>query len=512
MMLNSRLNSLRLRLLVSTALLVAVVMPATALLLTSYYRHAIERAFDARLNVHLGNLIAVSLQYGAQDAGEGGSAALSGPASRPAASSASGAVASSGKARTDDQGEQQPIDLGEPLFQRPFSGWYWQIRPLGQPEDKIIISDSLLDYRLAPLSASGEGDGAGDGLRRGYLPGPDDARLRVLERKVIFGEDDKGVGGELFLYTLAVDAGEIELQVAGFRNMLLLALGLLSLGLIMVGFWQVRFGLKPLDDIRRRLNDIRAGEADYLTGQYPREIEPLQKELNALLRSNRDIVERARTHVGNLAHALKTPISVIANETDRAHEAGGEVAVYARKVEKQTGLMRDQVRHHLDRARMAAQMGVIGSATSVLPVVEALARTLQKIHRQRHVDLELDCPAALTFGGERQDLEEMLGNLLDNAFKWAEAEVRLKVAKSPAKSGYLCIEVDDDGPGLSADKREQAVRRGQRLDENLPGSGLGLSIVADLSHLYNGSFELGRSPSGGLRAILLLPIETGPLL
>jgi signal transduction histidine kinase len=168
--------------------------------------------------------------------------------------------------------------------------------------------------------------------------------------------------------------------------------------------------------------------------------------------------------------------------------------------------MKDQVRHHLDRARMAAKVGVIGNSTKVEPVVRSLARTLQKIYRERHIRLEIECGDDLYFRGEKQDLEEMLGNLLDNAFKYTSGSVHLKAGKAAKKQGYLLLSVDDDGAGLSAEKRKKAMKRGQRLDENVPGSGLGLSIVADLAHLYNGNFCLEASKMGGLRAELLLPL------
>ena len=288
--------------------------------------------------------------------------------------------------------------------------------------------------------------------------------------------------------------------------MLFLALGVLGLGLILAGVMQVRYVLAPLSIISRKLNDIRAGKVDHLRGEFPAEIEPLQIELNALIRSNTDIVERARTHVGNLAHALKTPLSVLANEIDKVRDEKGADAGFAGIIDKQTRIMNDQVRHHLDRARMAAQISVIGSSTSVQPVTSSLSRTLQKIYKEKDIDLVCECGEGLLFRGEQQDLEEMLGNLLDNAFKWAQGKVHLTVAKAPDKPGYLTIKVEDDGPGLSADKRVRAMKRGQRLDENLPGSGLGLSIVADLAHLYNGVFLLEASKLGGLRAKLQLPV------
>ncbi|MCA3574702.1 MAG: sensor histidine kinase, partial [Aestuariivirga sp.] len=226
-------------------------------------------------------------------------------------------------------------------------------------------------------------------------------------------------------------------------------------------------------------------------------------ELNLLIQSNVEIVERARTQVGNLAHALKTPLSVLTNE------AAQQEGALAGKVREQAEIMRNQVSLYLDRARRAARAQGIGAVTEVKPVLEALARTLERINRDRAITIRADCPEGLRFRGERQDLEEMVGNLLDNACKWAatRAAVSAMPVREPGAAGrsFLEIAVEDDGPGLPADKRAQALKRGQRLDETKPGSGLGLSIVAETAAMYNGSVRLEDSPMGGLKAVLTLP-------
>jgi signal transduction histidine kinase len=202
--------------------------------------------------------------------------------------------------------------------------------------------------------------------------------------------------------------------------------------------------------------------------------------------------------VGNLAHALKTPLSVIANE---ARETDGPLAA---KVIEQSELMRAQITHHLDRARVAARSAGIGDTTDIDSVLQALKRALDRIYQDRGLAISVSSSPGLKFQGERQDLEEMVGNLLDNACKWASSRVSLEAAPADSAKSFTLI-VDDDGPGLTAEGRASAVKRGQRLDETKPGSGLGLSIVADLAHLYKGSFELEPSPDGGLRARLELP-------
>jgi signal transduction histidine kinase len=274
--------------------------------------------------------------------------------------------------------------------------------------------------------------------------------------------------------------------------------------LLLTTMFQVRFGLAPLKRITDSLAAIRAGRAERLAGQFPEEIAPLARETNALIDANKEIVERARTHVGNLAHALKTPLSVMVNE---ASARGNEP--FAQKVLEQADIMRDQIARHLERARLAARATVVGSVTDVEPVVTALARTMEKIHHDRGIAVDVHADQEARFRGEQPDLEEMIGNLVDNACKWAASRVAIEVMRErpdPASETQVVhVMVDDDGRGLSPSEREQAAKRGRRLDETKPGSGLGLSIVNELAGLYGGELKLGSAPLGGLRAELLLP-------
>jgi signal transduction histidine kinase len=319
-----------------------------------------------------------------------------------------------------------------------------------------------------------------------------------VERPVDLGADGK------FLVSVAGDASEIFDETRTFDYYLGGTFAALGIVLLLTTIFQVRFGLAPLKRISDAIADIRSGRAERLEGEFPVEIAPLARETNALIDANREIVERARTHVGNLAHAIKTPLSVIVNEAS-AHAADP----FATKILEQTAVMRDQVAHHLERARIAARLTIIGTVTEVVPAIEALRRTMEKIHRDRGVVIEVEADAQAKFRGERQDLEEMAGNLVDNACKWAAShvfvEVRLEPSQEPGAAPILRITVDDDGRGLSAAERAQVSRRGQRLDESKPGSGLGLSIVVDLAALYGGSLSLGNAPIGGLRAELVLP-------
>jgi signal transduction histidine kinase len=335
--------------------------------------------------------------------------------------------------------------------------------------------------------------------------GPAQQAVRVAEMIYQFGT---GKSAQRYSVAVAGRLSEVEDNLAAFRTQLTQALALAGIGLLAATLFQVRFGLFPLSRVERALAAIRSGTASRLEGELPSEIRPLQQELNALLRSNQEIVERARTHVGNLAHALKTPLAVLINE------ARNDASPLARKIIEQADTMTGQVNLYLDRARMAARIGVIGRVTEVGPVAESLVRALERLYRDKDLSYALDCPAGVRFKGERQDLEEMLGNLLDNASKWAHSKVCVSVAPLPpeeddaAAGGWLEIRVDDDGPGLTPEQRCEPIARGRRLDETKPGSGLGHSIVADLAYCYSGKFELGRSRDGGLSARLTLPLAT----
>jgi signal transduction histidine kinase len=455
-----RSSSLATRLFLSATAWVVVILLITGVILSSVYRDATERAFDRRLNLYLRTLVAEV-------------------------------------ATPDEPPDHQFQSLGEPLFELPLSGWYWQIIRTDSDKEEVRASRSLWDKKLPKLEEHGAELSAA-GIRLGYVEGPEGQALRMVERPVDLGADGK------FLVDVAGDASEIFDETRNFDYYLGGTFVALSIVLVLTTIFQVRFGLAPLKRISDSIADIRSGRAERLEGEFPVEIAPLARETNALIDANREIVERARTHVGNLAHAIKTPLSVIVNEAT-AHSAD----MFATKVLEQADVMRDQVAHHLERARIAARLTIVGTVTEVGPVVDALRRTMEKIHRDRSVAIEVSAGSKARFRGERQDLEEMVGNLVDNACKWATSRVFIEVlVEQPAKPGatsMLRIVVDDDGRGLSEKERAQVSRRGQRLDESKPGSGLGLSIVVDLASLYGGSLALGRAPIGGLRAELFLP-------
>jgi signal transduction histidine kinase len=400
-------------------------------------------------------------------------------------------------ASPDEPGERTSQNLGEPQFDLPLSGWYWQLTKLTGSKPEVRSSRSLWDSGLPHLAEQGVA-ATDDGTRRAYVTGPEDQKLRMIERGVDLGEDGR------YVVAVAGDSQEIDDEMHAFDRAIVVTFVILAAVLLLTTMFQVRFGLAPLKRISESLAAIRAGTAERLAGHFPVEIEPLARETNALIDANREIVERARTHVGNLAHALKTPLSVMVNEA-----VGRGDDPLAAKVREQTGIMRDQVTRHLERARIAARASVVGSVTDVQPVVTGLTRTMEKIYHPRGIAIDVEAPEGVRFRGERQDLEEMLGNLVDNACKWAQARVSVEVTPERAEGAppkpTVRIVVDDDGPGLTPAEREQVARRGQRLDESKPGSGLGLSIVLELAALYGGGLTLSNAPIGGLRAELVLP-------
>ncbi len=437
-------RSIALRLIVGAVLWISVALTVSGFVLAGLFNDYVERNFDDRLSVLLESLVAA--------------------------------------AELDVNGRlflMRPP--GEARFDQPFSGWYWQI---DGASDVPLRSRSLWDetLRLAP----GE-----EGSRRYSTAGPNGERLRLMQRHITLP------GAETpYVVAVAADLAELEAEVAPFNVTLGWSLGILGLGLLGAVLIQVRFGLRPLHRMRAALADIRAGRRERLDETYPAEINPLAEELNALLSQNADVVERARTHVGNLAHALKTPLSLLNNEAARAEGRLGET------VRRQVVVMRRWVDHYLARARAAASGTVLGARAPVAAVIDDLRRTLLRIHVERNLAIEVACDGAPAFRGDRQDLEEMLGNLMDNACKWAASTVQVEARQS---GGRIEITVADDGPGLAAEQRAEALTRGGRLDETTVGSGLGLPIVHDIAALYGGALKLDAAPAGGLKATLALP-------
>ena len=377
---------------------------------------------------------------------------------------------------------------------RVYSGRYWEIAQPGGPEGMqwLVRSRSLWDSEVKPPPLGAAGFKPGSAIYYDTV-GPVGERLRAGARTVLLPGWAKPV-----IFIVAEDRGPIDRDSSRFALTTAIALVLLGLGLVAGVILQVRVGLQPLFRLRRDVADVRKGKADSLAVDYPVELSPLAVELNALLVHNQEVVERQRTHVGNLAHALKTPLSVMLSEAEQRPSDP-----MAGVVMRQAQIMRDQVDHHLRRARAAARAQGSGERTEVAPVLDELARTLERIFMDKGVSIDWDADDRLSFRGERQDLLEIAGNVMENAGKWCR---RLVLVRAEADAtGALVLTVEDDGPGLPPERREEVLRRGARLDESAPGSGLGLSIVDELAKAYGGSVALGAAEIGGLKVEVTLP-------
>lgn len=394
---------------------------------------------------------------------------------------------------------KEPLD---PRYQRALSGLYWEIlSPDTDDPDSVtskISSRSLYGGTL--ILPRGDIDYLLDNLGadiRAYGTGPDQEELRIVARSVLLPDMQSPV-----IMAAAMDAAPAEQAIRRFALLAITIMVMLTLGLIGAVLLQVRLGLRPLFDLRDRVADVRQGRATRVEGEYPLEIDPLADELNSLIAHNRDVVDRARTHVSNLAHALKTPLAVLQNEAESSD------AAFADLVKRQTGIMSAQVSHHLSRARTAARAQTIGVTADISKAITDMARTMERVHRNKDLDITISTTPQLLFRGEGADLTELVGNLLDNACKWAHGRVRVSVSAASEDLSEVQIRIEDDGPGLKPDEYASALQRGVRLDETTPGTGFGLSIVDDLASAYKGSVTLGRSELGGLDVIVTLPATT----
>jgi signal transduction histidine kinase len=456
-------GSLRFRLLAATLAAISLALLLAGLLLAGLFREHVLRQFEVSLAEQLDRLTA-ELAF-------------------------------------DDRG--QPVvdaqQLSDPRWHRPYSGLYWQIDRLSPDATSrrgVLRSRSLWDSELDLVA-----DALVDGERHVHLgTGPQGQALLIVERSVRSAQAPD-VGWRLIV---AGDRAQTDQAVRDFNRMLALSLVLLGLLLGLAAWAQVAVGLAPLRALQRAITDLREGHRTRLHGDFPQEVQPLIEDFNAVLERNAEITERARTQAGNLAHALKTPLAVMAQAARDPRDADRLAAL----VQEQVAMAQRQLDWHLARARAAATQGLPGQRSEVAPLLQGLLRVMDKVHAARALRWSVSpVPEGAAFAGEAQDLQDMLGNLLDNAARWARREVAVAVRQEP---GRLVIEIDDDGPGIASDQRDTALRRGGRLDETVPGSGLGLAIVAELSGLYGGAVALGDSPLGGLRATLSLPASVSP--
>ena len=450
-------GSLRLRLFGGTALWIALALGLTTIALDGLFKDQATRQFEQQLQSYLYQIVVAF--------------------------------------DVDAQGNPLMQTAGaDPRFNRPESGLYWQIND--QSGAVLLKSRSLWDTKLNVTN---------DALKNGEihfhnLTGPASQALIVAEQNVLL----EGLGSKQFRVIVGSDTQALTRAIQTWQRSLWLFVGILFLSLLVAASAQVAFGLLPLRQLQRSLKALRDGDGTRIVGAFPTELKPLIDDFNAVIDTNEKIIERARNQAGDLAHSIKTPISVMSNalrlEQARNHYDPALVA----SLQEQLQQLQQQVQWRLKRARIAASAGVPHARTPVKTTVEQLTRVMKKVHAEKSIQVAVsDIPADLYFAGELQDLQEILGNLLDNAYKWAAHTISVNSAYA---DGKLRLTIQDDGPGcLNLTESTQAPPRGQRADESIPGSGLGLSIARDLVGLYGGELLFQAGSPKGLRITLTLP-------
>lgn len=458
-------RSLRLRLLGLTLGGVALAMLLTGLALTALFKTHVVNQFQAALARQLDQLV-IELEF------------------------------------TDGRPTVDADAMLDPRLRQPYSGLYWQIDVFGPGAETMVgalRSRSLWDANLTLPRP----DARATTLDVSGTTGPAGEKLLVLQRLLHMPE----FPGRSFRLIVA---GDLRFNLDATRRFglaLTLALGILFVLLGLSAWAQVSIGLRPLRKLQQALKAVREGQSARLEGAFPQEVAPLVSDFNQVLGSHAEIVERARSLAGNLAHALKTPLTVLENEAERVQHGSNAVAVPL--LREQLGLIRSQVDWHLSRTRMAAAHGVLGRRAEVHDVIAGLLRVLERAFEARALTFHLPETTDLSFAGEKQDLQEMLGNLLENACKWATANVWVTLEAGETSATFV-VRIEDDGPGIAADQLERVRQRGVRLDEQTPGSGLGLAIVQELVQLYGGRLDLALRVAGpGLVTRLQLPRWNG---
>lgn len=422
---------------------------ATGFLLTDLYSRALDTSLSDSLEFHVESL--------------------------------TGALLESGDPLSED------IALTDPRFERPRSGWYWAIR--GGDGTLYNLSTSVVGIGLPVMM----GPADERGRRTAVMEDAFGTSIRVVERTVTLAPNT-------YQIIVTGNLSEILELVDNFRGQAFIVLGAVGVMLAIMSAIVARFAMRPIDRLSAAIESVREGESVAVTGTYPREIAPLAEEVNELLRSNAQIIERARNQVGNLAHGLKTPIAVLRNEASAKRGALADVVL------AESEKMSTIVATYLERARLAARTSVVGKKADPTIIMLRLTRVMRKIHPECTIAFQRPDASLPWFRGDEADLEEMAGNLLDNACKWSKGQVGVRLSSERGETGtMLLIRIDDNGPGLSEEDAQKVLRRGVRLDEKTPGSGLGLDIVKELVDVYGGSLALKRSALGGLLVELRLP-------
>ncbi len=439
-------KSLTFRLAATSALWVIGTLLAVGLLLIYLFRDHIERRFDAQLGDHMEELLAAS-------------------------------------EITPDKNLHLTWTPTDPRFHRPYSGWYWQVLY----KEKSLKHSKSLWHNAQPLTKNQDKTT----FPVEILSGPGEKKLRALKRRITLPDSEQH-----FIFVVAGPVANIEGDVNLFTRQLVFTLGLLALALLAAIVLQVRFGLRPLRSLRREISMIRSGEKQRVPTAVPTEVKPVVSELNALLDHNSHMLDKARAQAANLAHALKNPLTVMSIEAGQIEGERGKI------LKDHTSIIKRHIERHLSRAQAAGIQRSGNLKTPLAPILEDLQFSMQLLYKKRSLDCSVSGFKDLSFRGDPHDAEEMLGNLYDNACKWAKSSVRITGA---LQDEMLVITIEDDGPGIPKEHIKDIMQRGLRLDETVAGSGLGLDIVSDIAELYKGNLSLSRSDMNGLKAKLKLP-------
>lgn len=439
-------KSLTFRIIALSSIWIILALVATSLLLWYYYQDHIGKHYDAHVFMHLEEMVTASK------------------------------LAPDGSFKLD-------FHPSDPRFQELNSGWYWETRVAGETLER---SPSLGGNSLDLVEAH-----AAEDHRVQVISGPNQQDLRVQTLEI-----SKGLRGEKILLLASAPNMRIEDDVIDIAEHMLVSFIVLGAGLILAVVFQIRLALKPLHAISREITNIHEGKSDRLQSVFPREVQPLVDELNNLLEHNAVLLKRARNQLGNLAHSIKNPLTVINNEAHALDDPQKE------RILDQAQDISKSVDHYLVKARASGADSILGTRANIRSVTEDLVFAMQRLYKDRNLEFDTSGLSNCSFRGEAQDLEEMLGNLMDNACKWARE--RVVVTCRPHQNRCLLI-VEDDGPGIPEEQLEKVLERGQQLDESMHGHGLGLGIVQDLVELYDARLTLKASPLGGLAAELELP-------
>lgn len=379
----------------------------------------------------------------------------------------------------DSQGRMvMPFRLSDPRFNRPYSGLYW----MAVTENQVMRSRSLWDQLITFKRFKGARGANGE-------------KLVYIQRNIYLPDFSEPI-----TITVGLDEQPLEDTLHALMGQISLVLMLLFVGILILIGLQVSWSLRPLGKMQKELHKLRSGEQNSLENNYPKEVQPLTSDLNALLFHYQELLQRARNHAGNLSHALKTPISVLKNEVSQLDADTKE------KLEPSLSNLQQQIDYHLGRARMAGSMHILAVSCQPSDQVDAISIAFDKVFADREILLINELNSDLKVAVEATDMDEMLGNLLENGYKWAKSQIR--VYSEPVSDTQVALVVEDNGPGIPDEKKDLVMKRGVRLDEETPGSGLGLNIVQEMAHSYRGQLILEDSDSGGTKAKLIINLCT----